>query len=122
MHAREVVLIDVVVLRRYSTGGVALVLAVGRSTRASCEAMGSLGSGATPTLGAALSEGMVGDTMVWRSRIAACRAMASCAIAGMVPSSACRTLHAVKMVTLSGSAWHSGWGRGATCRQYNIVM
>ena len=102
MHAHEVVLIDVVASRGYNTGGAGSLLMVGQSTLASRGDTGTLGSGATPTLGAASSEGMDGDKMVRRLWIAICRVMALCAMAGRVPSSTRRTSHAVNTVTLLG--------------------
>ena len=78
------------------------MLTVERSTLASCVARGTLGAGASPTLGAASSEGMVGDTILRRLRTAVRRATLSCGVAGMVPLSAHSTSHAANMVTLSG--------------------
>ena len=103
MRACEVVsLDDVVAPRGYNTGGARLLLTVGRSTLASCVAMGTLASGATSTLGAASSEGMGGDTMARRLRIAARSLMASRPVAGIVLSRERRMLHAVKTVISSG--------------------
>ena len=78
------------------------MLTVERSTLASRVAWGTLGDGATPTLGVTLSEGMVGDMILRRLRIAVRRATASCDVVGMVPLSACSTSHAANMVTSSG--------------------
>jgi hypothetical protein len=75
---------------------------VDRSTVASRVAWGTLGDGATPTLEAASSEGMVGDTILRRLQIAVCRATASCNVVGMVPLSARSTSHADNMVTSLG--------------------
>ena len=73
-----------------------------QSTLTSCVSRGTLGDGATPTLGVAVSEGMVGDTILRRLRIAFRRATASCDVAGMVPLSARNISHTANMVTLSG--------------------
>jgi hypothetical protein len=56
--ACDVVSSDVVATRGYSTGGAASLLTVGRSTLASRAVLGTLGDGATPTLGRG---GIVGD-------------------------------------------------------------
>jgi hypothetical protein len=106
MRARDVVSSDVVAPRGYSTGGSASMLTVERSTLVSRVAWGTLGDGATPTLGAASSEGMVGVTISRRLRITVCRATASCDVAGMVPLSARSTSHAAKKVyVVRGDGW-----------------
>ena len=91
MCVREVVLSDVVARWGYSTGGAASLLMLGRNTLAFHVAMGTLGAWAAPTLGAVLSDGIVGDTIARRSRIAVRKVKASSAVAGTVPSSARRT-------------------------------
>ena len=93
---------DVVAPRGYRTGGAASVLSVARSTLASRVAMGTLGSGVTPTLGAVSVVGTVGDAISVRSWIAVHRATASCDVMGTVPASDCRTSHAVNTVTSWG--------------------
>ncbi len=102
MGACNVVSSDVLAPWRYVTGGAASLLTVERSTLASRVARGTLGDGATPTLGAASSEGMVGNTILRRLLITICRMTASCDVAGMVPLSARSTSHATNMVTLLG--------------------
>ncbi len=102
IRARNVVSNDIVAMQGYSTGGAASFLMVGRSTLASCAALGTLGHGATPILGAAASSGTAGNTMARRSRIAVRRAMALCDMAGTVPSSARSTSHATKIVMSLG--------------------
>ena len=102
IRVRDVMSSNVVATRGYSTVGAASLLTVGRSTLASCAALGTLGDGATPILGAAALMGSAGNTMAQRSRIAVCRATASCDVAGTVPSSARSTSHAARTVTSSG--------------------
>ena len=94
IRARDIVLSDVVATRGYSTGWAASLLMVGRSTLASRAALGTLGYGATPILGAAASAGMAGGTMARRSWIAVRRVTASC--------NARSTSHAARTVTSSG--------------------
>ena len=101
-RARDVVSREVVAPRGYNTGGATSLLTVERSTLTSRVAMGTLGAGATPTLGAVSSVRTIGDTMVHRLRIAIHKAMASCDVAGMAASSAQRTSHAANIVTSSG--------------------
>ena len=101
MRARAVMsLDDVAAPQGYNTVGAGLLLTVGRSTLASCVAMGPLASGATTTLGAALLEGTGGNTSARRLRIAS-RSLLY-AVAGIVLSSKHSMSHAVKMVMPSG--------------------
>ena len=103
MRARAVVsLDDVAAPWGYNAVGAGLLLTVGRSTLTSPVAMGTLISGATATLGAASLEGMDGNTIARRSRIAAHSLMASRAVAGIVLPSERRMSHASKMVMSSG--------------------
>ena len=102
MRARDVVSSNVLAPQGYSTGGAVLLLTVERSTLASRVVWGTLGDGATPTLGAASSKGMVGNMISRKLRIAVRRATASCDMAGMVPLSACSISHAANMDTSSG--------------------
>ena len=98
MRARAVMsLDDVAAPQGYNTVGAGLLLTVGRSTLASCVAMGPLASGATTTLGAA---GTGGNTSARRLRIAS-RSLLY-AVAGIVLSSKHSMSHAVKMVMPSG--------------------
>jgi hypothetical protein len=105
IRARDVVSRDVVATRGYSTGGAASLLTVGRSTLASRAALGTLGDGATLTLGAAASSGTAGDTMARRSWIAVRRVTASFDVAGTVPSSARSTSHRQDGHDLGGDGW-----------------
>ena len=125
IRARDVVLSDVLVTRGYSTGGAASLLTVGRSTLASRAALGTLGDGAPPTLGAAASSGTTGVTMVRRLRIAVRSATASYEVVGTVPSSARSTSHAARTVTSSGEMvgvpqW-LGYRRQVSAMQYRRV-